>query len=63
MFKRGKRPDADSGSVTSEQQILENTINSIKIGDQILIKIKTIQYDHNNLSLVGVFVDLLSQIK
>ncbi len=45
--------------VTSEQQMAENAINSLKIGSNVLIKIKSIQYEHNSLFLIASFVDLL----
>jgi hypothetical protein len=58
VFKKTKKENSGS-VVTSEQQILENAINSLKIGSNVLIKIQSVQYEHGNLFLVASFVDLL----
>jgi hypothetical protein len=58
VFKH-KKVKKEGEIVTSEQQMAENAINGLKIGNNVLIKIKSIQYEHNNLFLVASFVDLL----
>lgn len=54
IFKRSTVKNSKKSESTEEISI-ENSLNSLSIGDNILIKIKNIQYETDNIFIIATF--------
>lgn len=61
--KKSKNEDVDNltdnQSGEEDPVKIQQTLNSLKTGQSVLIKIKSIQYEQNNLFIIASFVKCL----